>query len=106
MTTLRLLTEQLEQLKQAENTILTTQHPVLTNVTIYSHNNILIQSEHFTLDIYSDRTYTEDDIRMNCNIQSATIPTEQESIAQIKAMHTEKALFMKAVEYTQQRLSE
>ena len=71
-------------------------YPVIENISIYGANNIRIESEHFNIDLYEGRTYTETSIRMSCKMEATQIPTEEEAIAQIKTLKLERTKFIKA----------
>ncbi len=101
--------KQLKDLRLAEElrvqNLIEDTHPVVTNVIIYSYNNISISSENFSIDMYQRSTYTKDDIKMNCTLSSTAIPTEQQAIEQVRALHAERADFILAIQYVQTLLT-
>ena len=100
MKQLRILAEKIEQTQEIIKSRIHKKFPVITSISIYRDNNIQIQSEHFSIDMYEGREYTADDIRMNCNMAISQIPTEAEAIAQVKTLKAERTLFIKAFQHT------
>ena len=82
------------------------QHPIVTHVNVYSHPNIMIESDSFSLDIYKSGTYLKEDIKVNCSSKQSNIPTEEEAVAKVRQMHLDLDLFNQALQYVQQLMKD
>ena len=99
MKQLKALEQRLKQRQQLIKDKIQKAHPIITDVRIYNSRNIYLESDTFSIDLYRGRTYTAEDIKMNCSTSMTAIPTEQEAIQKVRDMKIQHKQFFKAMNY-------
>lgn len=97
MKQIRIADERADTAREKLKAQLLKKYPTLTDVRIYNHRNIFIESDNFSLDMYASRTYNDQSPKLNCKMDMNEIPSEEEAIQHIRQMKREKKAFIRAM---------
>ena len=99
MKQLKALAQKMDTAQELIKSRIFKKYPVIQDIRIYNATNIALESEHFNIDLYEGRSYTEQNVRMSCKMEMSEIPTEAQAVASVKAMKLERKKFMTAMNY-------